>query len=166
MTDKSLLDPSVAKALDELGMQYRVLACDPALADTAAFCEHYGFSTGQSANAIIVATKAAPVRFACCVVLATTKLDVNKKVSLLLGTKKLSFATAEQTQALTGMQIGGVTPFGLPDTPVYIDSAVTNVADLIFGGGNRGSKVIMQPEELHKIPNVEFVEGLAIAKIG
>jgi len=163
--NKSVLDPTVAAALDNLGMQYQAFACDQELADTAVFCEHYDFRLDQGANSIIVATKTDPVKFACCVILATTKLDVNKKVRDLLGTKRLSFATPEQTQALTGMQIGGVTPFGLNDVPVYIDSAVMTVDDLIFGGGNRSSKVIIQPGELRKIPHFQIVESLAKPKV-
>ena len=159
------LDEKVAKALTDLKMVYRVFDCDPALADTAAFCEHYGFPQGQSANAIIVASKHEPVKFACCIVLATTKLDVNKKVSLLLGVKKVSFANSDQTVALTGMQIGGVTPFGLPAIPIYVDAAVMQQDDAILGGGNRSTKVFMAPNELLKLPGVEVIEGLAIPKV-
>ena len=81
------------------------------------------------------------MKFACCIVLATCKLDVNKKVSALLETKKVSFASAEQTLELTGMQIGGVTPFGLPDIPIFIDSMVMEQKEVIMGGGNRSTKV-------------------------
>jgi prolyl-tRNA editing enzyme YbaK/EbsC (Cys-tRNA(Pro) deacylase) len=158
------LDGKVASALDLHRMDYRVLACDPDLADTSAFCEYYGYTLEQAANTIIVATKGEPVKFACCVVLAVTKLDVNKKVSALLGTKKLSFATADQTLALTGMQIGGVTPFGLLTLPIYIDSKILHINELVFGGGNRSSKVLLAPAELLKMPGVEFIEDLGIAK--
>jgi prolyl-tRNA editing enzyme YbaK/EbsC (Cys-tRNA(Pro) deacylase) len=158
------LDEKVARALSDLKMVYRVFDCDPSLADTAAFCEHYGFSQGQSANAIIVASKNEPVQFACCIVLATTRLDVNKKVSALLGVKKVSFANAEQTVELTGMQIGGVTPFGLPAIPIYVDAAVMQQDDAILGGGNRSTKVFLAPGELLKLPGVEVVEGLAVPK--
>ena len=155
----------VADALAQHQLQYSVFECDPSFADTALFCEKYGFQLGQSANAIIVATKSEPVRFACCIVLANTKLDVNRTVSKLLGAKKVSFATAEQTMALTGMQIGGVTPFGLPDIPLYVDAAVmASSLEIILGGGNRSTKVVLQPEQLLKLANVEIVDGLAISK--
>jgi prolyl-tRNA editing enzyme YbaK/EbsC (Cys-tRNA(Pro) deacylase) len=135
------------------------------LADTAAFCAHYGFALGQSANTIIVASRTEPAQFVACLVLATTKLDVNKKVRQLMGTRKLSFATAEQTKNLTGMMIGGVTIVGLPDgLPIYIDQAVMDQNEIIIGGGNRSSKIIIVPEELLKLPNVEVIEGLGLAR--
>jgi prolyl-tRNA editing enzyme YbaK/EbsC (Cys-tRNA(Pro) deacylase) len=161
----SELHPSVSNCVAEHGIAHKVFECDPALADTAAFCEHYGFEQGQAANAIIVATKTDPPQYACCVALATTKLDVNKKVCQLMNAKKASFATAEQTLMLTGMQIGGVTPFGLPPSiPVYIDSAVLNNEEVVMGGGNRSTKLLFDPKELSKVPYAQVIEGLAVLK--
>lgn len=79
-----------------------------------------------------------------------------------MNVKRASFATAEQTMSLTGMEIGGVTPVGLPPMPIYIDAAVMNTAGgVIIGGGNRSSKLLVEPAELRKIPQVEVVDGLA-----
>lgn len=149
-------------ALDAAGIAYKELDCDPALADTAAFCEHYNFSLDQSANAILVAGKADPVKYACCIVLATSRLDVNKAVCKQLGVKRASFASADQTKALTGMEIGGVTPFGIPaDIPIYVDGAVMERTEVVMGGGNRSSKIVLNPQELLKYSGVMVIEGLA-----
>nr|NIS34402.1 hypothetical protein [Actinomycetota bacterium]NIT97453.1 hypothetical protein [Actinomycetota bacterium]NIU21125.1 hypothetical protein [Actinomycetota bacterium]NIU69178.1 hypothetical protein [Actinomycetota bacterium]NIV57645.1 hypothetical protein [Actinomycetota bacterium] len=100
--------------LDSLrGLAHEIVACDPDLADTAQFCEAYGYSLDDSANAILVAGKSEARPVACCIVLASTRLDVNGVVRKRLGTRKASFAGAEETIERTGgMQIGGVTPFG------------------------------------------------------
>ena len=144
---------------------YEVLPCDPDLADTAAFCAHYGFALEQAANTILVASKkVAPPRYAACVVLGTTRLDVNKKVSELLSVKRLSFAGQEITMELTGMMIGGVTALGIGDLPIYVDSAVMEQEQVVMGGGNRSSKLLLKPDELRKLPNVVVVEGLAKPK--
>ncbi|MBS1957795.1 MAG: hypothetical protein JST89_26655, partial [Cyanobacteria bacterium SZAS-4] len=108
---------------------------------------HYGYELEHAANAIVLATKSQPVEFLCCIVLATTKLDVNKKVRQIMDGRKVSFATPEQTLALTGMLIGGVTPFGLQQIPIYIDAAVMQQPQVIAGGGNRSTKVLLHPEE-------------------
>ena len=127
MSTATLL-PAVAAALAEHGLSYEVLACDPDLADTAAFCDHYGFTLDQSANTILVTSKKVePAKYAVCVVLGTTRLDVNKSVRELLGVKRASFADAETTQAVTGMEIGGVTAVGTSGQPIYIDAAVLDV---------------------------------------
>ena len=66
-----------------------VIDCDPALADTADFCAAYGYAMEDSANAIVVIGKASsasvPPVYAACVVLATTRLDVNRAVRKRLG---------------------------------------------------------------------------------
>jgi prolyl-tRNA editing enzyme YbaK/EbsC (Cys-tRNA(Pro) deacylase) len=148
--------------LDPLGVPYELFACDPALADTAQFCAHYGFSMDDSANTIVVAGKADPRRYAACVVLATRRLDVNRVVSKRLGTRKASFAGPEETAELTGMTIGGVTPFGLPaDLPIWVDAAVMDRERIVLGGGSRSWKVLAAPEILTQLPNVEVVDGLA-----
>ncbi|MBX9687229.1 MAG: hypothetical protein K2X27_11040 [Candidatus Obscuribacterales bacterium] len=158
------LDDAVLAALRTCSMLFEEIECDPSLADTAAFLEHYGFTAEQTCNAIIVVAKSEPVRYACCVIPSTCKLDVNKKVSQLLGIKRCSFASAEQTLQLTGMQVGGVTPIGLPEMPIFVDLTVLNNEKIVLGGGNRSSKLILNPEELRKVPHLEFVEALGIPR--
>lgn len=159
------LDPLVQRALVSNDVVYEVLPCDPDMADTAAFCAHYGFAIEQAANTILVASKkVAPPKYAACVVLGSTRLDVNKKVSELLAVKRLSFADGETTVDLTGMAIGGVTAFGIGDLPIYVDSAVMEQAQVVMGGGNRSSKLLLNPNQLTKLPNVVVVEGLAKPK--
>ncbi len=145
-----------------LGVPYELFPCDPALADTAAFCAAYGFAPGDSANTIVVIGKSTAPVYAACVVLATTRLDVNRTVRDRLGTRKASFAAAEQTQELTGMAIGGVTVFGLPPgLPVLVDARVMARERIVLGGGSRSWKVLASPEILRALPDVVVVDGLA-----
>jgi len=142
--------------------EYELFACDPALADTAAFCAAYGFSPGDSANTIVVIGKSNPPVFAACVVLATHRLDVNHAVRDRLGTRKASFASTDETRDLTGQAIGGVTAFGLPaGLPLLVDAAVMARPRIVLGGGSRSWKVIAPSSILLSLPGVEVVEGLA-----
>jgi prolyl-tRNA editing enzyme YbaK/EbsC (Cys-tRNA(Pro) deacylase) len=142
--------------------EHELFPCDTTLADTAAFCAAYGFALEDSANTIIVAGKADPPVYAACVVLASHRLDVNRSVRARLGTRKASFASAEETAALTGHEIGGVTAFGLPaGLPVLVDAAVMTRERIVLGGGTRSWKVLAPPSLLLALPGVEVVEGLA-----
>ena len=158
---REAIERRVIEELDRLGASYEVLACDPALADTAAFCAHYGISPAESANAIVVASRGEPRVWAACLALATTRLDVNRKVRELLGVRRLSFASAEETVAKTGMMVGGVTPFGLTGMPIYVDSRIPRLDRVIVGGGSRSCKIRVAPEALLRIPGAQTVEGLA-----
>lgn len=160
-----MIDERVRQSLLGSGVVFEVLACDPELADTAAFCEHYGFELEQAANTILVASKKVdPPRYAACVVLGTTRLDVNRKVSELLGVKRLSFADAEVTRQLTAMMIGGVTAFGIDNLPIYVDAEVMRQEQVVMGGGNRSSKLLLDPRELAKLPNVQVIDDLAVPR--
>ncbi|MGZ8528541.1 MAG: YbaK/EbsC family protein [Candidatus Limnocylindrales bacterium] len=145
-----------------LGVPYDLFPCDPALADTAKFCAAYGFAPEDSANTIVVIGKSHPPVYAACVVLATTRLDVNRTVREQLGTRKASFAAHDETQDLTGMAIGGVTVFGLPaDLAILVDARVMARERIVLGGGSRSWKVLASPAILRALPNVKVVDGLA-----
>lgn len=158
------MNPSdlVTAHLDSLGVSYQVMACDPALADTAAFCDAYGIAPEESANTIVVIGKSDPPVYVACVVLATTRLDVNGVVRKRLGVKKASFASADETRELTGMIIGGVTAFGLPsDMPVWVDARVMEQTRIVLGGGSRDCKIVGDPSMLPANPLVDIVQDLA-----
>jgi prolyl-tRNA editing enzyme YbaK/EbsC (Cys-tRNA(Pro) deacylase) len=151
----------VAAAVASLGIPYELIEIDPAFADTAAFCEKYGYPVEQSCNTIVVASKKEPKKFVACVVLAHTRLDVNKRVTKLMGVAKASFASAEEMMALTGMEVGGVTPFSLPQgMPLYVDDRVMAADWIILGGGGRSLKIKTSPEVFRKL-GAEVVSGLA-----
>ena len=163
--DTARLEAAVRAALDAAGARYEVMPCDPAFADTAAFCDRYGIDPADSANAILVATRREPKVHALCLVLATTRLDVNHAVADLLGVRKLSFASADETAQRTGMVIGGVTPFAIPEgIPLYVDARVLDRPTVIVGGGSRSSKIRLDPEVFRRLPGCQVVEALAIER--
>ncbi|MDX1513636.1 MAG: YbaK/EbsC family protein [Gammaproteobacteria bacterium] len=155
----------VRAALEAAGEQYEIMPCDPALADTEDFCRHYGIPPENSANTILVKAKTGGERFAACVLLADSKLDVNRCVRKRLGARRVSFASADETRALTGMTLGGVTPLGLPgDMPLWVDSRLMNADYVILGAGVREAKIKVAPSVFRRLPNAEVVEGLAIPR--
>jgi len=139
-----------------------VIPCDPQFADTALFCERYGYPPDHAGNTIIVASKKEPRQYSACVVKATTRLDVNHAVKRLMGVSKLSFASADETQALTGMMIGGVTIFALPpDLPIYVDDKLLAHDWIILGSGSRSSKIKIAPAALERLAGVRVVSDLS-----
>jgi prolyl-tRNA editing enzyme YbaK/EbsC (Cys-tRNA(Pro) deacylase) len=145
-----------------MGVDHEIVPCDPALADTAAFCEAYGYSPDDSANTIIVVGKGEVPRPVACIVLASSRLDVNGVVRRRLEVRKASFASADETMQLTGMEIGGVTAFALPDDlPIWIDAAVMARERIILGGGSRSIKVLTPPSTLASLDNATVVDDLA-----
>lgn len=170
VTRLDLLAPPVAAALEVWpteapidGDQVMVAPIDAGLADTAAFCEAYGVGLEESANCVIVAGRRGDlVRYAACIVLATTRADVNGIVRRQLDARKASFAPMDDAVRLTGMEYGGITPIGLPkDWPVLVDSRVVATPHVIIGSGVRHSKIAIAGPALGALPGAEVLEGLA-----
>lgn len=154
--------PAIQAFLENSGLPFEVWPCDPELADTAAFCDHYGVSLENSANAILVRSKTGDRKFVVCVLLASDRLNTNHTVRKKMGARKVSFASADETRELTGMEIGGVTPIALPQAlPIWIDEAVMQCEYVVLGGGNRSCKIKLDPRALLQQPAVEVVAALA-----
>lgn len=162
---RRMTDDIAARALAALvatGHPHEVVAIDPALADTAEFCRAYGYGLDESVNCLLVASRDDEPVVAACLVLATTRLDVNRAVRRLLGVRRLSFAPPELTLARTGMQLGGVTPFGLdPTIPLYADARIAGLDRVVVGGGSRAVKLVVPPAALAAV-GAEFVPDLAM----
>jgi prolyl-tRNA editing enzyme YbaK/EbsC (Cys-tRNA(Pro) deacylase) len=158
-----LLGTTVVAALT--GVDAYVAEIDPDLADTAAFCEAYDVPLAASANCVVVAARrGGETRFAACVVLATTRVDVNGFVRRHLDARKVSFAAMDLAVTETAMEYGGITPFGLPESwPVLVDSAVLEVPLVVVGSGLRRSKLVVPGSTLAALPRAEVVDGLAEA---
>lgn len=157
------LPERVALALGALATPFAVLACDPAFADTAAFCERYGYPLSNSANTIVVATRRGPPSHAACVIAADSRLDVNHRVREVLELPKLSFANPAEAARLTGMELGGVTVFGLPNGfPLLVDETLFELDYVILGAGSRSAKIKAAPQILGELPGVRVVSGLAM----
>ena len=161
-----LLAAPVAAALREWPGADEILVAeiDPELADTAAFCERYGVSPTESANCVVIAAKrGGNTMYAACMVLATTRADVNGLVRRHLDARKASFAPVETVTAVTGMEYGGITPVGLPaDWPVLVDEAVAKTGSVVIGSGVRGSKLRLPGRLVAAIPGAQVLPDLGV----
>jgi prolyl-tRNA editing enzyme YbaK/EbsC (Cys-tRNA(Pro) deacylase) len=157
-----LLGTPVAAALPALPEPVWAAAIDDDLADTAAFTEAYGVPPEASANCVVVAARrAGQTTLAACMVLATTRADVNGLVRRHLGARKASFAPQDVAVAESGMAYGGITPVGLPpDWPVLVDAAVARADLVVIGSGTRGSKLAVSGALLAGLPTAVVLEGL------
>lgn len=162
-TDRAdLLAAPVAAVLAGLTAPVWVAEIDDDLADTAAFTDAYGVPAAASANCVVVAARrGAETTLAACLVLATTRADVNGLVRRHLGARKASFAPQDVAVAESGMAYGGITPVGLPSSwPVLVDAAVAEAELLVVGSGTRGSKLAVPGAVLAGLPGAVVLEGL------
>lgn len=155
------LETRVLDLARQLDPDVEVIEIDPDLADTATFCEHYGYALIESGNCILVRSKTGDLRYAACLVQATRQLDLNRHARLLVGARKASFAAPDESVERTRMVPGGITPIGLPeDLPVFVDAPIMTLDRVIVGGGSRRLKLRLRPKSLETLARV------AVADIG
>jgi len=152
-----LLPAAVAAALPAAAW---VCAIDPSVADTAALVEAAGVPPDGSGNCVVVAGKrAGEERVAACVVLATTRADVNSAVKTVLDVRKASFLAVDRAVAESGMEHGGITPVGLPaGWRVLVDVRVAAEPWVLIGSGVRHSKLVVRGADLAALPGAEVVD--------
>ncbi len=164
MNDPSILHPNVRAALQAASMAFQSIPCREEWAGTAEFCANYGISPEEACNTIIVVLKTTPKTYVACLVRADTKLDVNHRLAAEVKFKRLSFASFEEAAELSGQAIGGVAIVGLPEgIPILIDERVMERPSVIVGGGNRTSKIRLDPRELLKLPDTR-VAAIALPR--
>ncbi len=141
-----------------------VAPIDPELADTAAFCAAYDVGLDVSANCVVVAGKReGEIRYAACMILATSRADVNTTVRRLLDVRKASFLPMAEAVELTGMEYGGITPIGLPPQwPVFVDAAVAATPAVVIGSGIRASKIVLPGAALAGLSSAQVIDGLGL----
>jgi prolyl-tRNA editing enzyme YbaK/EbsC (Cys-tRNA(Pro) deacylase) len=156
--------PSLA-LLTSLGLldDVAVVEIDPAISDTAGTRDGFGLETNWLANCVVVGGRREGVeKIAACVILASTRADVNNTVKRLLDVRKASFLPMDQAVDLSGMEYGGITPVGLPaDWPILVDSRVVAEPAVVIGSGIRRSKILLPGSIIERLPSVQVIEGLA-----
>ncbi len=103
---------SVAKVYEENKDTLEIFECLDEFSDTQNFCDHYGFDIEDSCNAILIKAKKPEEFYAMFCVLGANRLDVNHKAKEAMGAKRVSFASREEAETVTGQIYGGISPLG------------------------------------------------------
>lgn len=145
--------------------EVQVAEIDPTLADTQALTEAYGLDLMSCANCVVVAGRRDGVqRVGACVVLASTRADVNNLVKRTLDVRKASFLAMDEAVEGTGMEYGGITPVGLPPTwRLLVDQAAATTDRVIVGSGLRRSKLRLPGALVAELPGAEVLSGLGLS---
>ncbi len=161
-----LLAHPVATALKQWPHADRVAVAeiDPDLADTAALTEAYSLPLSASANCVVVSGRRdGQERVAACVVRADTRADVNNLVKRTLDVRKASFLSMDRAVEETGMEYGGITPVGLPESwRLFVDASVLDIEVAVIGSGVRRSKLLLDGRLLADLPGAQVLENLGI----
>ena len=165
LSHPELLAPPVHEALRDWpgATEIAVVEIDPEYADTAAMSEKYDVPMADGANCVVVmGRREGQERLAACVVRADTRADVNNLVKRTLDVRKASFHPMERAVEESGMEYGGITPFGIPGAwRLLVDERVTAIERACVGSGVRHSKLFLPGALLAELPGAEVLTDLA-----
>lgn len=169
-----LLAPPVAAALralagsssegDALAARARVVEVEDRFSDTDALNTAFSLDPAATGNCVLVAGKrSGEERVAACVVRATDFADINHVVKKRLDVHKASFLPMDRAVEGSGMEYGGITPVGVPESwRLLIDAAVAARPTVLIGSGIRPSKLLVPGALLAALPGAEVIEGLGV----
>ncbi len=83
-----------------------------------------------------------------------------KKLAKAVGEKKVRMATHAEAEALTGLQVGGISPLALLNKgfTMFIDTAVRSQSAIYVSAGQRGLQIKLAVSDLVKITRARYVE--------
>lgn len=141
----------IINLLDEQHIQYQALEHEP-----TPTCEDSarvrGTSMDQGAKALICVADKKPILI---VLPCSQKLDV-KLFKQRFSIKDLRFASPDEIQDLTGLQIGAIPPLGvILGLPTYVNSLLQSQTTIAFNAGDRTRSIIMEYVDFSKIQPLE-----------
>jgi Cys-tRNA(Pro)/Cys-tRNA(Cys) deacylase len=86
-----------------------------------------------------------------------------KRLAQSLSEKKLRMATHKEAEALTGLQVGGISALALLDRgfQVYVDQTAQSLTAFVVSAGQRGMNLRLRIDAFLRLTKAQFVEASA-----
>jgi Cys-tRNA(Pro)/Cys-tRNA(Cys) deacylase len=83
-----------------------------------------------------------------------------KKLAKLLNVKKLKMATHQAAEAMTGLQVGGISPLALINKgfTMFLDELAEHEAQIFVSAGQRGIQIKLAPIDLCRLTKAKLVD--------
>ncbi len=150
------------KVLDGRKIKYEVAAYPGGMRDAVEIARELGAPPAQVFKTLVVlppegyGRNAKPI---LAVIPANRQLNL-KKLAKLLGVKKVKMASHKEAEALTGLQVGGISPLALLNKgfQVYLDTAAREQTQIYVSAGRRGRQIKLSAADLVQATGAEWGE--------
>jgi prolyl-tRNA editing enzyme YbaK/EbsC (Cys-tRNA(Pro) deacylase) len=138
----------ITKILDGLGISYRVLPHNEPAFTVEAAAEQRGVPAEEMIKSLLLRDRDRHYVLAC--VTGVSRVDPQAVRAVLPQTwKRLSFATGEEIQRVTGCVQGAIAPLGLTDdVPVIFDIAIARCRKVNISSGDPLAGLELDPQDL------------------
>lgn len=145
------------KLLEGKKIVYEVVTYPDTERDAVQVAQALGVSPSQVFKTLVVTRSSG--RPLLVMLPADRQLDL-KQLAKVLKEKKLKMATHAEAEALTGLQVGGISALALLNRPftIYLDAAARDYDQVYISAGKRGVNLKMAVEDLVKATRAQWAE--------
>ncbi len=157
------MDKTLAmKFLEGKKVPYEVIEYPSTMRDAAEIAALKGIPPGQMYKTLVVQPPAGVPRAKPMLVMvsADCQLDL-KKLAKEVGAKKLKMATHAEAEALTGLQVGGISPLVLVNKgfAIYLDEAARGHSHIYISAGQKGLNLKVAVKGVLKVTGAGWVDA-------
>jgi Cys-tRNA(Pro)/Cys-tRNA(Cys) deacylase len=138
------------RVLEGRKVAYQVASYPESERDATVIARHFGVPAGQVFKTLVITR--APAKPVLALVGADSQLDL-KKLARVLGEKKLKLAGHSEAEAVTGLQVGGISPLALLNRGfvILIDQSARQYEEVYVSAGRRGLNLRLPVAGLVKV---------------
>jgi Cys-tRNA(Pro)/Cys-tRNA(Cys) deacylase len=143
--------------LESQRVTYRTHEFSPEIRSAADLAAALGVPAAQVFKTLVVLRERG--RALLVMVPGDCSLDL-KALAKAVGEKKLSMATHREAEALTGLEVGGISALALMHKgfQVYADKGILGFAEAYVSAGARGVNLGLSPQDLIRVTRASVVE--------
>ncbi len=146
------------RLLDKRGIPYEVYTFSPDIHSATGVAEATGFSLDEVYKTVVLTRPSGKALLA--VVPGDAKVDV-RKVAAALGEKKVAVASHRDAEAITGLQVGGISALALLHKrfEVYVDRSALSHERFLVSAGKRGINLRMSPQDFIRVVGARVIDA-------
>lgn len=148
------------RLLDRMGISYEVYTFSPDIHSAVGVAEVTGIPAAQVFKTLVILRPSGKPML----VIAPGDSEVDlRKVAAVAGEKKVAMASQREAEALTGLQVGGISALALRDKrfPVYLDHSALTHERIMVSAGKRGVNLRLSPQDLIRAVDAQLIDAVA-----
>lgn len=146
----------IINLLEAQGVPHRVLPHTEPVFTVETAAEQRGVVKEEMVKSILLRERSSD-RYVMACVTGEARLNPQAVRSVLKGYKRLTFATAEQIQTITGYVQGAVAPLCLPpEMPVVFDEAIARCSKVSISSGDPMAGIELDPQDLIRLAQAQL----------
>ncbi len=149
----------ITDLLDQKNISYRLLPHSEPVFTVAAAAAQRGVVAEEMVKSILLREKTGEKRYVMACVLGHEQLDPKAVRAVLddVAWRRLTFASAEEIETVTGYTQGAVAPLCLPeDIPVIFDAAVAACHQVNISSGDPLAGLELNPQDLIRLAGADL----------